>query len=886
MKKFNFLIALLGSFLIFPTLKAQTTVIKGLTVVVSYADYDFTAGLDTISSMMNQSTGFSAWGNNGSVREYYNHQSNGKVDITSLVIPVTLSKNFDYYHGAGLPYNGGVVFAQDVVAKINSEYPAGFTGLTKRPEDNRIWNFTILSHGPKGIGVAYGVSGVGSIVNDGVPLPVLNVAVINYTTQQPKLNVICHELGHSLFDWTDYYIVNGSQASNLGHYCLMGSGGTDGTPTRLNAGLRYTKGWIDHVVDITDGPTRTYYAVSNHPGQVFKYTNLLNPKEYYLIEAFTHSKYYVGLTGDGYVTDQGLAIWYVDEDGGLNTPSYTPYPKIRLVQSNGLDDMKNPAAGHRKHRGDDDLFNDVRSAFNDSLYSRFQWRNGNQTGLIITDISGPGDTVSFKVNARANTILAFYGDNGKVSPAGYVNAPNGQDKVFHIIPDMGYEIEHLYINDVPVTPDTIYTFANVTSDQRIQALFKKSVSGYELPSPWSEVYIGSGINPGIGAYKNGKFGIESHGSDIYYGDDRFNYIYQPLRDDGEIVARVSEMNEPQGWSKAGIMIRETLTDNSKHMMLVKTPWNGIAPQYRPSTGGGSYHNSGGTSGIDTLHTPRWLKLIRTGNDFKSYYSYDGLTWIYLETTNIPMIQDVYIGLCASGASDGTPVKANFDHVSVLTDTTASLLSHFDVPRLSGLPTINTTYNYAHTIGAGGPDLSNVTQTVINWNLSANGLYQFSFQTNNGIPNWYISIPLYASHFLNTSSPGVTISSSIGIANMEGTYYANMDGSDLVLVEETGAFALYFSNNATPPALRRNMETERFVSEPAVYPNPFLSDITIALPAELSGAELTITDISGVLVEKIQAAGPVVLGEKYASGLYFVYIKHGSYSAVMKIVKSK
>ena len=883
MKKLNFLLLIICGIFIVPSLKAQTTTINGLVVAVSYTDYEFQAGLDTVSAMMNQSTGFTGWGNSGSVSEYYYHQTSGKIDIQSQVIDVQLDKNFNYYHGSGLPYNGGVVFIQDVVAKINSKYPAGFTGLTMRPGDNRLWHFAVLSHGPRGIGVAYGVSGVGSIINDGLPIPVLNVSVMNYTHHKPSINVICHELGHSLFGWTDYYSAGGLNSWNMGHYCLMGSGGADRTPMHLSAGLRYTKGWISNVTDITDGPTQTYYAVANDPNQVFKYTNELNPKEYYLIEAYTHSTYYVSLTGDGYVPDQGLAIWYVDEDGGLNNPSGTPHPKIRLVQSNGLDDMKNPAAGHRKHRGDDDLFNNIRNIFNDSIYSRFLWKNGSLTGLIITDISVPGDTMSFTVNARANTIRSFYDNNGKIFPAGLVNVEDGQNKTFQIIPDMGYETEYLFINSVPVTPDTIYTFTGVTSDQQIEASFKKSTSGYELPSPWLHTYIGSG-SPGIGAYKNGKFGIESHGGDIYYSNDQFDFIYQTLSGDGEIIARVSELNVPHGWSKAGVMIRETLSSDSKHMMLVKTPWNGIAPQYRPSTAGSSFHNSGNTSGLDTLHAAQWLKLVRSGNEFKSYYSYNSVTWVFLETISISMGNNVYIGLCASGREGITPVKATFDNVLVTSDTVASLLSYFGVPRSSGLPSMNTSYNYVHTLGAGGPNLSNVTQVIMNWNLPANGLYQFSLQTNNGVPSWYISVPSYASHSLNTSTPGITISPSIGIANMAGAYYANMDGSNLVLVEQSGAYALYFTNSATPPALRKGTEIENFMSAPVAYPNPFVSHITIGLPAELDNAELVITDISGMQIEKIQAQGEVILGATYASGLYFVHIKKGAYSSVTKIVK--
>lgn len=883
MKKIYFFVMLLWAMMM-PPVKAQTTTINGLAVVVNYTDYSLTAGLDTLENMLNQSSGFTAWSNNGSVKEFFYDQTAGKFNIHHTVIHVTLTKNFNYYHGNGLPYDGGQEFIKDVVARINATYPSGFSGLTIRPGEDRLWSFITFSHGPRGIGVAYETSAAGSILNNGVPLPVRNVSVVNYTNQRPDINVVCHEFGHSIFRWSDYYDAGGALSSNLGHYCLMGSGGRTGSPMPVSAGLRYTEGWIDDVIDITDSPTQTYSITANSRNQVYKYRNALNSKEYYLIEAFVHARYYLSHTGDGYVPDQGLAIWYVDEDGGLDNPSSQRSPKIRLVQSNGLDDMKNPSATHRNHRGDDDLFNNIRSVFNDSIYSNFVWRDGSLTGLIITDISAPGAVMSFKVNARPNTIVGFSGTYGTTVPSGYVSVPTGQNKTFQIIPDFGYELSLLYTKDGLVSNTASYTFSNVTSDNYLLPDFVKSTSGYALPSPWSHTHIGSGTNAGWAGFKNDTFGIEGYGRDIWGGADDFNFIYRSLSGNGEIVARIANFNKPHEWTKTGVMIRESLAANSKHVMLAKTPGNGLAPQYRSSTGGGSYHNMGGTNRLDTLKSANWVKITRNGNEFKSYYSYNGTTWNLLETTTISMGANIYVGLCASAGDATIPVKVQFDNVSVVESSGTSLLTHFGVPRSTGLPSINTNYTHVHVLGTGGPDLNNVTQTQFNWDLSGNSLYQFAFQTNNGVPSWYLSLTSYTTRFLNTSSPGLTFNSSTGIANLAGTYYANLDGTNLVLVEQTGAYALYFSNSATPP-LRQGADFDSYSSSVLAFPNPFHDRVTIEIPVALENAELVVTNVSGMEVERIVANGNnATLGGNYASGLYFVHIKKGEYTSVSKIVK--
>ena len=885
MRKIYFFMVLSWAMMMTHFVKAQTTTINGLAVVVNYSDYSLTAGLDTLENMLNQSSGFTAWSNNGSAKEYFYDQTNGKFNIIHTVISVTLTKNFNYYHGSGLPYDGGQEFIKDIVARINATYPAGFSGLTIRPGEDRLWSFIAFSYGPRGIGVAYETSEAGAILNNGVPLPVRNVSVVNYTTQRPDINVVCHEFGHSIFSWSDYYDAAGSLSSNLGHYCLMGSGGNTGSPMPISAPFRYIAGWIDDVIDITDlSSTQTFSVTANARNQIYKFSNNFNLKEYYLIEALTHSKYYLSFTGDGYVPDQGLAIWYVDEEGGLDNPSSQRNPKIRLVQSNGLDDMKNPSATHRKHRGDDDLFNSIRSTFNDSLYSRFIWKNGINTGLVITDISAPGDTMSFKVNVHPNTIIGFIRENGRIVPTGYVSIPTGQSKTFAIVPDFGYELDDLSNSSGSIPLTNSYTFENVTSSDFLYPNFARSTSGYSLPSPWSHSYIGSGSSTGWAGYKSSTFGIEGYGGDIWGGSDDFNFIYRSLNGNGEIVARVTNSNNPHDWSKMGVMIRESLAANSKHVMLAKTPGNGLAPQSRSSTGGGSSHNMGGTNRLDTLKAANWLKITRNGNEFKSYYSYNGTTWNLLETTTISMGTNIYVGLCATAGDATIPVKVQLDNVSVVESSGTSLLSHFGVPRSTGLPSINTNYTHVHVLGTGGPNLSNVTQTQFNWDLSSNSMHQFAIQTNNGVPSWYLSLTSYTTRFLNTSSPGLTFNSSTGIANLAGTYYANLDGTNLVLVEQTGAYALYFSNSATPP-LRQGADFESYSSSVLAFPNPFHDKITIEIPAALENAELVVTNVSGMEVERTVAnGGKVTLGGNYASGLYFVYIKKGEYSSVSKIVK--
>src|SRR6478609_1752572 len=121
---------------------AQTTVIRGLTVVVEFSDAPFTNSLDSISNMMNQ-PGFIGWGNEGSVRDYFLTQSAGKVDISSTVIKVSLPHPvLHYYAGPGQDLS-------DIIDQINIKYPNGFQNLTVAP-DGSVEHFHILCKAARG----------------------------------------------------------------------------------------------------------------------------------------------------------------------------------------------------------------------------------------------------------------------------------------------------------------------------------------------------------------------------------------------------------------------------------------------------------------------------------------------------------------------------------------------------------------------------------------------------------------------------------------------------------------------------------------------------------------------------------------------------------------
>jgi M6 family metalloprotease-like protein len=388
--------------------------IRALALLVNFTDYRMSRSEAEFAAMLNQASGYNADGTNGSVNQFYSRQSNGRVNLTFEVASVDLPHPHAYYDNDFQrvpPWDGGQALVHDALAALQAKYPNGFTGLSMHPAENRLWSVDLMAAAPGGGGVNYGTDPAQNVgvKNNGVIAPVGVVSVTNYPVGQPIRNTtLIHELGHNLFEWTDYYsYATDSTTTNLGHYCLMGSGGNEYGPMPIDAGLRYQQGWINNVVEVSHTARTTYTVAANDPGTVYKYTNPKDPREYYLIEALRHGDYYVSIDGDGLPTDEGLAIWYVHEAYSSNWP----FLRVKLVQADHRDDQSHPESGdHTALRGDmADLFDNVSNSFDAAGYPLFGWKDGSPMNLRIVDISAPGPTMSFTVVPPSDGAIAVPG---------------------------------------------------------------------------------------------------------------------------------------------------------------------------------------------------------------------------------------------------------------------------------------------------------------------------------------------------------------------------------------------------------------------------------------------------------------------------------------------
>ena len=180
-----------------------------------------------------------------------------------------------------------------------------------------------------------------------------------------------------------------------------------------------------------------------------------------------------------------------------------------------------------------------------------------------------------------------------------------------------------------------------------------------LPAPWKSQDVGAVASAGTAAASNGTFTIEGSGLDVWGTADAMQYVWQPLSGDGEIVARVTSVENVHAWTKAGVMIRERLTADSTHASMLVTPGKGLAFQRRVSQGGISVHTTGGAG-----TAPAWVKLERRGNVISGYRSADGVSWTFVGNDAFTMGTTVYVGLAVSAHDATRLATATFAGVAV------------------------------------------------------------------------------------------------------------------------------------------------------------------------------------------------------------------------------
>lgn len=347
--------------------------------------------------------GYTDDGNTGSIRDYFSDQSLGNLDFTQVVTAIiTLPQPRNYYNFSNYPTNTLYLDAGTAGRRLVTDATAvlkasgfDFSGLSV-DANNRVIATSLMFAGnlsgiwsqglwPHAWTLAPQIN-VGTISN---PRYVYFYQITHVPNTAPVIGTMCHELGHLVLDYPDFYDIDAADGASegVGEHSLMGSGNyLNGgrTPAPIDLYLKDYSGWTA-ITDLVPGaPTQRTLTAGNNGYRIRKPGSVT---EYFLIENRSDDDRWAA-----HSPDKGIAVWHVDEavttGNRRQQMTASQHYELSLEQADGLYDME-----ANRNRGDNKDLYDSFKRFDVSTTPNSRWWNGTASQLSMQVLNPPGTPV-------------------------------------------------------------------------------------------------------------------------------------------------------------------------------------------------------------------------------------------------------------------------------------------------------------------------------------------------------------------------------------------------------------------------------------------------------------------------------------------------------------
>ncbi|MBF0449742.1 MAG: tandem-95 repeat protein [Candidatus Magnetomorum sp.] len=213
---------------------------------------------------------------------------------------------------------------------------------------------------------------------------------------------------------------------------------------------------------------------------------------------------------------------------------------------------------------------------------------------------------------RVFQIDASHGDNGVVSPDGIINIDQDGYQNFSFIPDWGYEIDTVTINDdiLPTRPNT-YSCLNVSRNQELYVTFKRV-----------EFMIAATSNQGGSIAPSGNIAVDMGGNQTFTFTPDFGYALSAV-----IVDGVKQPLDQQSYAFEGIDSNHSISVSYKPIEF---------HIYTTSNSGGSVYPSGAVTVIKGRDQSFTIQPS-SGYDIEAVYLDDEMIPHHDNTVVIPSV---------------------------------------------------------------------------------------------------------------------------------------------------------------------------------------------------------------------------------------------------------
>ena len=393
-----------------------TTGLKlGLTLLIDFDDVPASVPQVEIVNFCNGDN-YSGFGNQGSIKKYFQENSNGVLTYSNVVtiyirIPNSLHPK-SWYNDASKDFGTqGNLLVRDAIAILKAlpnyatEILPTFQNLSVDDknhvlacnvffagDNSGVWSKGLWPH-------SWSLQEVGAQELSPGGKSVYRYQITNIGNSL-ELGTFCHENGHMLCGYPDIYDYDYDSKGGAGVFCLMNSGGHGNNPVQICAYLKRAGGWattteLDSSSSLTATVTAAAGANLNH---IYRFQKPGVPTEYFLVECRENSG------RDANLPTTGIAIWHIDEEGNKNDQRMAPNTthqnyEVTLVQADNQWDFESNV-----NDGDaTDLYYNGNTAagysneFSDASSPNAHWWDGSNSGVAFHSFTAVATTMSFQV---------------------------------------------------------------------------------------------------------------------------------------------------------------------------------------------------------------------------------------------------------------------------------------------------------------------------------------------------------------------------------------------------------------------------------------------------------------------------------------------------------
>ena len=282
--------------------------------------------------------------------------------------------------------------------------------------------------------------------------------------------------------------------------------------------------------------------------------------------------------------------------------------------------------------------------------------------IIYNDANGAG---KYKVSLNGETLIERTGirtlasTNGSWTQFGLyfhgmkdaTNRSNQVNSGYSKVSFTYYNYEKQYINSEVSLDDYSTMDLNQTGP---------TICG-DPPQAWNHTDVGSVQISGESCFDQNdqEYSVYASGEDIWGTSDQFHYLYQTLPEDGEIIAQLSALANSHEFAKAGLMIREGLNPDARHVSLFLNQTQ-RSFQFRSQTGGITQSLLGWESIGNTQDL--FLRLVKVNEVLAGFTSSDGRSWDFMNAHELLTSQPILVGMAMTSHVNTTLGSAHFNGV--------------------------------------------------------------------------------------------------------------------------------------------------------------------------------------------------------------------------------